>query len=179
MLLLYFAVLENSEQEDRFEQIYTKYKRKVANISFAILKDEDLSLDATHDTFFKIAKNIKHLPLDQTHERAYIYEVARYSSIDLARKHKIKILTFNEEKYFSEKTNSPDTLLIRKEMMNIVMSAIDKLGENYRRALIMRYVDDMKYSDIATIMNMPESTVKSYVKRGIGILRLSLAEINN
>ena len=176
MLFLYLAVLVTPEQEERFEKIYEEYKGKVANISFAILKNEDYALDSTHDVFFKIAKNIEKLPIDKEHERAYIYELARNSAIDRCRKKRITIIPFDEERYISSTENYPDYLLVRKEKIKLIMSAINKMDEKSKRALILRYVDDMKFSDIASLMNIPENTVKSYVKRGIAMLRRSLSE---
>mgnify|MGYP000441189104 CR=1 FL=1 len=43
--------------------------------------------------------------------------------------------------------------------------AIDRLPERYRSVVIMKYFDDMKISEIARTLDIPEGTVKAYLSR--------------
>jgi RNA polymerase sigma-70 factor (ECF subfamily) len=178
--MIYLAMLEDEDEMERFENLYDKYKTAVANISYSILKNEELTLDALDNVFIKIAKGIKTLPSDESHERSYMYAVARTTAIDIARKKKTPILHLNVDIFSnSSAEDSPEKRLLRQELLNTIIKAIDKMEEKRRRILILRYVDDMKISDIARLLNIPEGSVKSHIKRGIAILRLSMNQTLN
>ena len=174
-MMIYLAMLEDEDEMERFENLYDKYKKAVANISYSILKNEELTLDALDNVFMKIAKGIKTLPSDESHERSYIYAVARTTAIDIARKKKTPILHLNVDIFSnSSAEDSPEKILLRQELLNTIINAIKQMEDKRRNILILRYVEDMKISDIASLLNLPENSVKSHIKRGTAILRLSL-----
>ena len=43
--------------------------------------------------------------------------------------------------------------------------AIDLLKPKYKTVIILKYFDDMKIEDISYVLNIPENTVKSHLKR--------------
>ena len=43
--------------------------------------------------------------------------------------------------------------------------AIDLLKPKYKTVIILKYFDDMKIEDISYVLNTPENTVKSHLKR--------------
>ena len=63
-------------------------------------------------------------------------------------------------------------LKIRRDLYH----AIDRLPERYRSVVIMKYFDDMKISEIARTLDIPEGTVKAYLSRARNELRLYLKE---
>ena len=61
---------------------------------------------------------------------------------------------------------------IRKEKCEIsteekldLYNAIDLLNDNYKTVIIMMYFNDMKIKDISKVMEIPENTVKTYLRR--------------
>lgn len=54
------------------------------------------------------------------------------------------------------------------------MSAIDMLSDENKTIVVLRYFESMKLQDIASIMNMPESTVKTKLYSSLKKLRIEL-----
>jgi RNA polymerase sigma-70 factor (ECF subfamily) len=54
-----------------------------------------------------------------------------------------------------------------------VHSALQKLSPDLREAVILRDLQDMDYREIATVLKVPEGTVKSRINRG----RVELARL--
>jgi RNA polymerase sigma factor (sigma-70 family) len=52
-----------------------------------------------------------------------------------------------------------------------VRAAVAELPEPQRRALVLRYFADLPLREVAAVMNCPENTVKSHVRRAIEALR--------
>ncbi|HEY1011703.1 MAG TPA: RNA polymerase sigma factor, partial [Herpetosiphonaceae bacterium] len=69
----------------------------------------------------------------------------------------------------SEVANSTE---LRKE----IARALERLEDHYRLALTLYYFDDLKYNDIAEILDVPLNTVKSYIRRGKERLAALLGE---
>jgi RNA polymerase sigma-70 factor (ECF subfamily) len=60
----------------------------------------------------------------------------------------------------------PSLALDSRELRDDVRRALAQLEEHYRLVLTLYYFDDMKYSDIAEVLDMPLNTVKSHIRRG-------------
>jgi RNA polymerase sigma-70 factor, ECF subfamily len=52
------------------------------------------------------------------------------------------------------------------ELQGAVRRALDQLDPQYRIALTLFYFEDMKYTDIAEVLDLPLNTVKSHIRRG-------------
>ena len=55
-----------------------------------------------------------------------------------------------------------------------LMSAIDMLSDENKTIVVLRYFESMKLQDIASIMNIPESTVKTKLYSSLKKLRIEL-----
>jgi RNA polymerase sigma-70 factor (ECF subfamily) len=60
----------------------------------------------------------------------------------------------------------PAQALASRELRDQVRRALAQLEEHYRLVLTLYYFDDMKYTDIAEILDIPLNTVKSHIRRG-------------
>lgn len=60
----------------------------------------------------------------------------------------------------------PEQALDSQELRTQVRRALAQLEEHYRLVLTLYYFEDMKYTDIAEILDIPLNTVKSHIRRG-------------
>jgi len=60
----------------------------------------------------------------------------------------------------------PALALDSRELRDDVRRALAQLEEHYRMVLTLYYFDDMKYNDIAEVLDIPLNTVKSHIRRG-------------
>ena len=61
---------------------------------------------------------------------------------------------------------APDSRVQSREAGDAVHEALQKLSPELREAVILRDLQDMDYKDIATVLKVPEGTVKSRINRG-------------
>ena len=57
--------------------------------------------------------------------------------------------------------NNPHKIIMQKTKDDIVMQYIQQLNSISKEIVILRYYHDLKFKDIANILNIPESTAKS------------------
>ena len=65
-----------------------------------------------------------------------------------------------------DKAPPPDSRVQSRETREMVHSALQKLSPDLREAVILRDLQDMDYREIATVLKVPEGTVKSRINRG-------------
>ena len=68
---------------------------------------------------------------------------------------------------------SPDDRLASRETQKMVQRGLARLSPDLREAVILRDIQDMDYKEIATVLRVPEGTVKSRINRG----RMELARL--
>lgn len=59
MLALYLSLIDNEDDRDKFEFIYLIYRKRMVSEAYNILRNEYDAEDAVHDTFIKLARNMK------------------------------------------------------------------------------------------------------------------------
>ena len=70
--------------------------------------------------------------------------------------------------------NTPESLLMSKQIGETVNSAIDALPEELRRAIVLREIDGLSYEEIADMMDCPIGTVRSRIFRAREAVALKL-----
>ncbi len=53
---------------------------------------------------------------------------------------------------------------------------LSQLGDGERRAITLAYFGDHSYREVATLLGLPEGTVKSRIRVGLARLRAGLAD---
>jgi RNA polymerase sigma-70 factor (ECF subfamily) len=61
--------------------------------------------------------------------------------------------------------NTPESLLMSKEIAGTVNQAMEELPEDLRTAITLREIEGLSYEEIAGIMNCPIGTVRSRIFR--------------
>ena len=67
-------------------------------------------------------------------------------------------------------------LVCREDLNSQIREALLLLPENYRVAIMLKYLEDLEYQEIARIMEIPLGTVGTLIRRGLRRLKISLIE---
>ena len=171
-------MLDDDGEKSLFEEIYFKHKEMMGRVAAAILKNEDAAIDAVHNAFVAIAKNIKTFPRtdDEEYERRYVAKVVRNASINELNKLKRQPEVVSLEDFYSlcgDKEFEP----ISDDRVAVIVSLIEQMPLTYRDALSLKYLYGMSVKEIAVSLNKPFTTVHSQIVRGTGVLRAKIKEL--
>ena len=72
--------------------------------------------------------------------------------------------------------DSPEQILLRKEQILEVQALAAELPEEYRMILYLYYSADLKISEIAKILNLPEGTVKTRMRKAKQLIKKELED---
>jgi RNA polymerase sigma-70 factor (ECF subfamily) len=71
---------------------------------------------------------------------------------------------------------APEEVALGRASAAEMRCLVASLPASYRDAVVLRHVQQLSYAEAASVLGRPEGTVKSDVHRGLGLLRLALAE---
>lgn len=67
--------------------------------------------------------------------------------------------------------SSAESGLLAREQLRSVWSAVEKLSKMQRQVFMLRFVEEMELREIAAVLEMKESTVKSHLYRALNSVR--------
>ncbi|GAA0119788.1 sigma-70 family RNA polymerase sigma factor [Clostridium perfringens] len=144
--------------KESFGILIKNNKEYLYKMAFLYVKDEQDALEVIHETVYRAFLNIEKLKKAKFFN-TWITRILINVSIDFLKKK-------GKNEMLDESTP------IRKEKCEIsteekldLYNAIDLLNDNYKTVIIMMYFNDMKIKDISRVMEIPENTVKTYLRR--------------
>ena len=72
---------------------------------------------------------------------------------------------------------TPSKSVARRELLAAVEQAIERLPEDYRAVIVLRFMEDLTYDEIARHLGVPVSTVETRLHRAKKQLRELLREL--
>ena len=127
-------------------------------MAYTYVKDKQVALDILQETSFKAWLNI-HTLKDEEKFKPWITKILVNTALNYIKKES-KVIYMEDENsiIYSEKSISIEEKLD-------LYDAIDLLKPKYKTVIILKYFDDMKIEYISYVLNIPENTVKSHLKR--------------
>ncbi|HEX6872504.1 MAG TPA: SigE family RNA polymerase sigma factor [Micromonosporaceae bacterium] len=150
-----------------FDEFYGANVDHLVLLLYAYTSDVGLAQDCVQEAFTRAWSRWKRLG-SYENPAAWIRRVAlniaanRWRRARAARAH----AHYHREQVVEEP--SPDRVLLAR--------ALARIPERQRRALVLRYVADMSIGEIATMEDVAEGTVKSWLHRGRAALASQLIE---
>lgn len=141
------------------EKIIRKYYDEIFRYCFHHVDSRTIAEDLCQDTFVSFIEHYgEYHPMGKT--RNYLYTIAGNKCRDYYKKKRPLCVENIPEQ---ETVQRMEEALLMKQM---VMS----LPEECREAVVLRYFQDMRYSDIAAVLGISLSLAKYRVKRGLELL---------
>ena len=131
-------------------------KAAVYRVAKAILNKEEDIEDAVSESILKAYKNIQTLK-DEAFFKTWLIRIVINESNNLYKK-RSKEIAVDKDHFKNIKVNDN-----YKDLS--LYNAINSLDEDLRITTILFYFEDMKYKDIAKILNVKEGTIKSRLSR--------------
>lgn len=170
-----------------FEKLLVRHKKPVFNFCFRMLGDRAAAEDAMQEVFLKVVKSAKAWER-QAKFTTWLYTIARNHCIDALRKASYRKTasldqTLNEgedsggtlgDRVADEEGISPDRGAESSRLRAKLAEAIASLSEEQREVFVMREYAGMPFKDIASVVGVPENTVKSRMRYALDHLRTHL-----
>ncbi|MFY0543077.1 RNA polymerase sigma factor [Brevibacillus sp. H7] len=162
-----------------YAELIRRYEKKILAFVTHMLRQahlEHMAEDICQETFYKAYKSIHSFRDVEATFSTWLYTIARNSVLSELRKSR------NSDVYLEDTVQIPvvsierlpEQELLRNEREVLVRQAINSLPEKQRSALILREYEQMDYNEIASILDLTVSSVKSLLFRARQSIRAEL-----
>lgn len=152
-----------------FEHLIMRYERRVLTLAMRFLRRMDDAQDAAQEVFLRAYKYIHRLDSAKPIE-PWLVRITVNVCRDIGRKRQRQWHTFTDmtdvENTCGGASANPHTELAQEQQRRMLWRALDTLPEKERMALILRDVEGFSTSEVATILESSEATVRSQICRG-------------
>lgn len=168
---------------DAFGEIYLRYKAYAFEIARKHLGDHHMAEDATQEVFAKLICKL-HLFVGNGNFKSFLGSVVRNLCKDIMRRRKMLSLDIvygsNRDIILVDpKQEQPIEFIVKKEDIEAVRLATDKLPVIYSSMIKSYWYDEMKLSEVAYKFNLPLGTVKSMIYGVLKKMQNSLGRLKN
>jgi RNA polymerase sigma-70 factor, ECF subfamily len=167
-----------------FAQLLNRWEAPIQRLCTRMLGDEHKAEDVTQEAFARIyakRKDFQHGSKFST----FLWRVATNLCLDelrrVKRRKEIQILPHTVDssdtevwEEFPADLPGPDGSTVAEEQAAVVRRAVNELPEHYRSVIILRHYQDLKFREIAEVLDVPEGTVKSRMAEALSLLNQSL-----
>ncbi|HUT34951.1 MAG TPA: sigma-70 family RNA polymerase sigma factor [Planctomycetota bacterium] len=161
------SLVARAKQGDRsaFGELVTRHERAMLAIARAYFASEADAEDAVQEAFVKAYRTLGQLANDGLFA-PWLARITVNTCLDTlrARTDKVSLADFATTAQFRSRVGAapltPASLASQGEQAEALKAAIGRLPEEQRVALMLRYVEDMTYDQIADYLGVPSSTVR-------------------
>lgn len=151
--------------DEAFLQLIDIIKENLYRTAFSYVKNEEGALDVVQETVYKAYISIDKIK-NPKFFKTWITRILINNSLDYIKKNKNVVYLENNDliKTIGAKEHNKDEKIY-------IWEAIESLDPKYREIISLKYFDDLTINEIATVLNYPVGTVKTYLNKGLNGLR--------
>ncbi len=144
---------------DAFAAIYDQFFTQVYRYC-AFRLPKEVAEDTTADIFVKAWEKLHTYKIQRgVPFAAWLFRIARYSVIDTYRSTR-GFEEMPEDIVDTDTFNRPEARVEKNETFKMVREALDKLPRRYREVLLLTYISELPYSEVARVLHMTEGGVR-------------------
>ena len=165
---------------EAFRLLFESYKDRVFSIAaYSFGGDEAAASDVSQQVFVKLMTNIGQFRGDSAFT-TWLYRLVINACTDEHRKRR-RYLPFGESIPVTriEERRPQEKSYARMELADSVQTAIGQLRPKLRMAILLKYVEDLSYEEIASVLGCSKGTVASRLNRGHQALARKLVHLRN
>lgn len=166
-----------------FEELMRKYEKRIFSFVVRMVRNEDTAVDLTQDFFFKIYTVLDKYNYEYKFS-TWAYRICYNLVIDHIRKNQAQVDSLDDESVSGRDLLESDNVsredgfkaLDRAETRETVWRIVDQIPLKFRELILLRYIQELKYEEIAEITALPVGTVKNRIFKAKEILKKEMVK---
>jgi RNA polymerase sigma-70 factor, ECF subfamily len=162
-------------EDSAFAELINPLIEKGYRTSFSIVKSKELAEEVVQNAMIEAYRNIMN-GKDISFFGTWFYKLVTHRSIDVLRKNGRLKETVIEMDYIKDPSGVLDNV-IKEETETEIKSGISSLtNRDYKNVLLLYYYQELTIQEVAEMLDLKTSTVKSHLRRARIALKTKLLE---
>jgi RNA polymerase sigma-70 factor (ECF subfamily) len=153
---------------EAYNLLVSRWEKRVFNYLLRLVTNREDALDLSQDVFLKAYQNLPKLEAAEKFA-GWLFRIAHNEAFSLLRKRR------PQSQLSYEKAGVERGKLLPMELSLAVESALARLSEDQRDAVLLKVYQGFKFEEMAEILGCPVSTVKSRLYTALDVLKATLS----
>ena len=159
------------------EAVYDRYGQIAYSLFVRITREETTAEDLVQELFLRVWNRARDFDASKGSLGVWILSIARNMAIDHVRSAsarfatRLRPLDQAEQAQSSTRANASESF---KDQVKVVKAAFEQLSLDQKRVLELAYFEGFSQSEIASRLNEPLGTVKTWMRSGLARLRTAM-----
>jgi RNA polymerase sigma-70 factor (ECF subfamily) len=161
-----------------FEELMRKYEKRIFSFVIRMVRNEEVAVDLTQDFFIKVFTVLDKYNFEYKFS-TWAYRICYNLVIDHIRKNQGQVQSLDDESVSSrDMLNSENVVrqdgfsrLSQQETQSYLWRMVENIAPKFRELILLRYIQELKYEEIAEITELPVGTVKNRIFKAKEILK--------
>jgi RNA polymerase sigma-70 factor (ECF subfamily) len=164
---------------DDMTSIIATYEQRIFRFHLISIRDRDVAQTLTQDTFVR-AWAARNTFRGDCSILTWLMRIALNLIRDYTRTDRFRFWKRVSEtavdvsdisSHVPHRDSSLESRLIASEQMALVWESVEQLSDRQRSVFLLRFLEELELSEIATITGLPISTVKTHLYRALATIR--------
>jgi RNA polymerase sigma factor (sigma-70 family) len=162
--------------KDAYAHLLNRYKRPIFNLAYRMTLNRDIAQDLAQETFVRAYANL-HRYDPELPFLNWLYTLClNLTRNHLSKKREVLTETGNEPDDWEDHDpgvgyHSPESQLIEQQEIKGLERVLRALPEELRETIVLRYVRELPFESVASILGVSMSATKMRVYRGLEKMR--------
>lgn len=169
-------LLAATARQDRqaFKHLYDTASPKMLGLCIRLMGQREQAEEVLQEAFIRIWHHAGEYHEERGSPMAWMLTIARYLALDILRTRKRN--TGPAEQEVSDDRPGPFELSLRDADAQALNGCIESLSEEQRSSILMCYYRGFTHEELASALDTPLGTVKSWIRRGLSYLKRCLQQ---
>ena len=168
-------------KKSSFEELMKKYNKRIFGYVYRMVKDEEVAVELTQEFFVKIY-NVLHKYNFEYKFCTWAYRICYNMVIDHVRKRQAYVESLDSDTFTDRQLVESENYvnesgiddLVKEEIREYTWKVVDRIPLKYRELILLRYLQELKYDEIAEVTEIPVGTVKNRIFKAKEMLKQEL-----
>jgi RNA polymerase sigma-70 factor, ECF subfamily len=157
--------------ESAYREVYSRYIKPVNAYILRRVRNHHDAEDLTAQVFVQALDHLDPEKAGTEEVASWLFTSARNATANHARRRRYVVSVEEIPETIDESSEDPGEAILDEETLSRVLDAISQLPEERRKALILRFVEQLPHAEIAEMLGRTETSARVLLHRTIAHLR--------
>jgi len=164
-------------EERAFNDLVNLHKKRIFNLALRMVRNKEDAMDLAQEVFVKAYHSLKDFRGDSSFS-TWLHRIAVNLCLNFTQRDKFRsFISLPDLGQPVISSSSPLRDFEKKELDNTIDQAVLALPKKQRAVFVLRYYQELTYSEVAKVLDKSEGAIKANYFQAIKKLKKSLAHL--